>query len=111
VRAATRSGLVRDYRDKALYDRDDHNCGIVDDIEAEEREPGVWQMTALLVGPGAWSGRRPHWMTRLLPGRRCVRVVAGDVAGATSVVRLLRRAEELGLASTKRNLLAFWRHK
>jgi hypothetical protein len=47
----------------------------------------------------------------LLPGRKCVQVDAGDVAGATSVVRLLKRADELGLASTERKLLAFWRGK
>ena len=67
----------------------------------------MWELTALLVGTGAWSRRRPRWLTRLLPGRKVVRIEAADVASATSVVRLLKRAEELDLARVERSLLGW----
>jgi len=51
--AANPGHLIKAYRDLVLLDRDDQICGIVDDIEAAAREPGIWQMTALLVGPAA----------------------------------------------------------
>jgi hypothetical protein len=105
VKAAHPKTLLRAYRDLALFDRDDGLCGIVDDIECEEREPGVWEMTALLVGPGAWSRRRPRWLTALLSGRRMVRVDAADVASAGAFVRLLKRADQLGLAPIEQKLL------
>jgi hypothetical protein len=89
----------------ALVDRDDADCGIVDDVELEQREPGVWELSALLVGTGAWKRRRPRWLTALLPGRKLVRVDAADVASATSVVRLFKRADELALARTEHALL------
>lgn len=78
---------------------------MVDDIELEKTEGGVWQMTALLVGPGAWARRRPRWLTALVPGRKVVRIEAADVASTTTEVRLLKRADELGLAETERKLL------
>ena len=92
-------------RDLSLVDRDDHSCGVVDDVEIEEVEPGHFELRALLVGPGAYARRRPRWLLRLLPGRKVVRVAASDVASATTVVRLLKRADELGLATTENKLL------
>jgi len=109
VRTASRAELVRAYRDLVLLDRDDASCGIVDEIETEEVEPGIWQLRALLVGPGVWASRRPHWLTRLLPGKRVARIDAADVASATSAVRLLKRADELGLAPLECKLLVAWR--
>jgi hypothetical protein len=105
VKAAHPETLVRAYRDLAIADRDDNNCGIVDDIEMAETEPGVWEMTALLVGPGAWRRRAPRGLTALLPGRRVVRVEAGDVASTGSHVRLMKKAVELGLAPLEQALL------
>lgn len=96
--AAEQRHLLRAYRDLELLDRDDEICGIVDDIEMAQREPGLWEMTALLVGPGVWRGRVPRWLTSLLPGRKVVRVDAAHVASTGSAVRLVKRAEELGLA-------------
>ena len=104
MRAADPKDIVRAYRDLLLVDREDKPCGMVDDVEMAQRE-GVWEMTALLVGPGAWDHRRPHWLGRLLPGRKLVRIEAADVASTTTEVRLLKRAEELGLATTERKLL------
>jgi hypothetical protein len=104
VRAADPKAILRAYRDLVVVDREDKHCGMVDDVELEERE-GIWELAALLVGPGAWSRRRPHWMTALLPGNKLVRIDAADVASATTEVRLLKRAAELGLAETERALL------
>ena len=98
MRAADPKHLLRAYRDLALIDRDDRNCGIVDDIEMAQTEPGIWEMTALLVGPGAWRRRSPRWLTALLPGHKLVRVDAADVASTGTSVRLLRKADEIGLA-------------
>lgn len=105
MKAAHRETLIRAYRDLALLDRDDEHCGIVDDLECEQRAAGVWEMTALIVGPGAWARRRPRWLTALLPGHRQVRVDAADVASTGASVRLLKRADELGLAPTEQKLL------
>ena len=105
MRAAHPKHLLKAFRDLELLDRDDQRCGIVDDIEVAESEPGIWEMTALLVGPGAWRRRSPRWLTAFLPGRRVVRVVAADVASTTSSVRLLKKAEELGLASFEQRIL------
>jgi hypothetical protein len=105
VRASSREALVRAFRDLALMDREDHSCGIVDEIEAAEVQPGIWELQALLVGPRAWRLRRPRGLTRLLQGRKLVRIDAADVASATTVVRLLKRADELDLAPVERKLL------
>lgn len=105
MKAAHPATLIRAYRDLALVDRDDTSCGMVDDLEMTEIEPGIWEMTALLVGPGAWHRRAPRWLTVLLPGQHLVRVEAADVASTGNCVRLLKRAEELGLARFEHRLL------
>ena len=105
MRAADPSAICRAYRDLVLVDREHKHCGMVDDIEVGQRDDGLWEMTALLAGPGAWGRRRPRWLTALLPGRKLVRIDAADVASATTEVRLLKRAAELGLAETERKLL------
>jgi hypothetical protein len=105
VRAAEPRHLIRAYRDLELLDRDGEMCGIVDDIEMAQHDPGVWEMTALLVGPGAWGRRAPRWLTALLPGQKIVRIDAADVASTGSAVRLMKRADELGLARVEHRLL------
>lgn len=109
MKAGNPDAVVRAYRDLALVDREDASCGMVDDVEVVEVQPGVWDLAALLVGPGALRRRRPRWISRLLFNRRVIRIDAADVAGATSVVRLLRRCDELGLAPVERRLLKAWR--
>jgi hypothetical protein len=105
VKAAQPRNLLRAYRDLALLDRDDEHCGMVDDIEMAESEPGIWEMTALLVGPGAWKRRRPRWLGAILPGRKLVRVDAADVASTGTAVRLLKKADDVGLAAIEHKLL------
>lgn len=111
MKASSPRELETAFRDLPLVDRHDHSCGIVDDIEVRQIGPGMWELAAVLVGPGAWHRRRPRWLTALLPGRKQVRIDASDVASATSVVRLLRGAAELNLATTERALLTRWRRK
>ena len=105
MKAADPRHVIRAYRDLAVLDRDDEHCGMVDDVEIEQRERDIWELTALLVGPGAWARRRPSWLTALLGGRRVVRIDAADVASTGSAVRLLKKAEELGLARFEHKLL------
>jgi hypothetical protein len=105
MKAADPRHIVRAYRDLALLDREDRHCGVVDDIEMARGDGGVWEMTALLVGSGAWRGRWPHWFTTLLPGRKLVRIDAADVASTGSAVHLLKKADELGLACVEHRLL------
>ena len=105
MKAAEPRHLLRAYRDLALLDRDDEHCGMVDDIEMAESEPGIWEMTALHVGPGAWKRRRPRWLGAILPGRKLVRVDAADVASTGSAVRLLKKADDVGLATVEHKLL------
>ena len=59
----------------------------------------------LIVGPGAWKRRRPRWLTHMLPGRRLTRIDAADVASTGDRVRLLKLAEDLGLAPLEQKLL------
>jgi sporulation protein YlmC with PRC-barrel domain len=62
--------LVSELLDLPLMDSEGSYCGIVDDVEfSGTRE---LKLKALLVGPGAYRGRMPAWMFRL------VRVIAGD---------------------------------
>ena len=105
MRALDPKHLIRAYRDLALIDRDDRHCGVVDDIEMAEGGEGIWEMTALLVGPGARRRRSPRWLTAMLSGHQLVRIDAADVASTGSTVRLLRRADEIGLATFEHRLL------
>lgn len=105
MRAADPRHIARAFLDMPLVDLHDHSCGVVDDIQLAQTEPGIWELSALLVGPGAWRRRRPGWLTAWLPGKRLVRIASEDVASATQVVRLLRPAADLGLARTERKLL------
>jgi len=106
VRAADPHHIADAFLDMPLVGLHDHSCGVVDDIELAEIEPGIWELAAILVGPGAWRRRRPRWLTALLPKLKAVRIAKADIASATQVVRLMRPAAELGLATTERRLLA-----
>ena len=43
--------------DDQLLDVDEHRCGRVDDIQLKGTPGSRTEVSALLVGPGAWSGR------------------------------------------------------
>ena len=104
--------LYRQVLDHALLDADDWMCGTVDDLEVEggllpdgTNEP--LRVTALLVGPGAWTPRLPALFARLLPrvfGNHCVRVPWSEVSELGEDIKLRSRAAALGLASIDRRL-------
>jgi hypothetical protein len=58
-----------DLLDRQLRDRDEVECGNVDDLELSRNDDGTWYVTALLAGPGVLMyrlGRRRlgTWMQR-----------------------------------------------
>lgn len=99
--------LYRQVLDHALLDADDWMCGIVDDLEVEGDIGEPLRISALLVGPGAWTPRLPALFARLLPrlaGTRCVRVPWNEVSELGEHIKLRSRAAALGLATTDRRL-------
>ena len=51
--------LVSQLLDLPIIDKDERWCGIVDDVELEGAAGKEMRVKALLVGPGAYSGRMP----------------------------------------------------
>jgi sporulation protein YlmC with PRC-barrel domain len=101
VKASASLKLVADVRDLQIVDRDERNCGIVDDIELAGKPGGPLEVAALVVGPGGYSARLPGWAMRLvgwIAGRSAVKVPWDKVEGVTSVVHLNVAAGEAGLA-------------
>jgi sporulation protein YlmC with PRC-barrel domain len=90
--------------DDQLLDSDDHRCGRVDDVQLRGM-PGSRrsEITALLVGSGAWTERlrRPFGqaVAGLAPGYMHV-VPWGEVTRIGTAVRLSKPAKELGLESS-----------
>lgn len=92
--------LVSQLLDLPIIDRDERWCGVVDDIELEGSAGKQMRFKALLVGPGAYSGRMPRWMywiTRKMAGERIVRIPSGQIIEIGAVVKLKSKAETLGL--------------
>ena len=99
--------LYRQVLDHALLDADEWMCGTVDDLEVEGGIGEPLRVTALLVGPGAWTPRLPALFARLLPrvvGNQCVRVPWSEVCELGEDIRLRSRAAALGLAGIDRRL-------
>lgn len=99
--------LYRQVLDHALLDADDWMCGTVDDLEVEGGVGEPLRVTALLVGPGAWTPRLPALFARLLPrvfGNHRVRVPWSEVSELGEDIKLRSRAAALGLASVDRRL-------
>ena len=97
--------LVSELLDLPLYDSGGLYCGIVDDVELAG-EPGKdLKLKALLVGPGAYSGRLPGWamwLVQKIAGDRIVRVPIDKVASVGPVVKLKCAGAELGLDRSER---------
>lgn len=92
--------LVSQLLDLPIVDKDEHRCGIVDDVEFEGSAGKETRVKALLVGPGAYTGRMPGWMfwiTRRIAGDRMVRVPAAEIAEIGAVVKLKSTAQKLKL--------------
>jgi sporulation protein YlmC with PRC-barrel domain len=100
VTPSGRVKLLTDVRDLQIVDADGMHCGIVDDIELEGKAGGPLRVKALLVGPGGYAKRLPHWwmaLVRLIAGDKVVRVPWSEIESITSVVRLASPAAKLGL--------------
>ena len=90
--------LVSQLLDLAIIDSEGNYCGIVDDVELEGKRE--LKVNALLVGPGAYSGRLPGWamaLVKLVAGDGITRVPVTHVIEIASAVKLDRPARELGL--------------
>jgi len=104
--------LVYRLLDDQVVDIDGRRCGRVDDVELIGAPGGPLGLGALLTGRGAYAPRVPRRLRRLAR-----RLFGDDVRGATVhripwsevedvgvTVRLLGRAEDLGLARDDREL-------
>ncbi len=88
--------------DHQIVDCDGVNCGKVDDLEIAALGGGAPEVTAILVGGGAWASRG-------LLGRVAARISGGEVripwaqvASVTSVVTLRTTARDAGLGAGDR---------
>ncbi|GAO38011.1 hypothetical protein SCH01S_02_00080 [Sphingomonas changbaiensis NBRC 104936] len=96
--------LLTQVRDLQIIDRDEQDCGIVDDVELEGRPGEGLRVTAILVGPGAYRTRLPRWAMRLvalIAGDHMARVPWGEVAYISSTVQLARPAQDYGLGEAE----------
>lgn len=96
--------IVSQLLDLPLIDKDDRWCGVVDDVELDGRAGKETRIAALLVGPGAYKGRLPDWMFRLvrkIAGDRIARVPFDQVENIASAVHLKCRAEDVKLHVTE----------
>ncbi len=92
--------LISQLLDLPLIDSEGNYCGIVDDIELDGSPGKKTRLKALLVGPGAYSGRMPGWvmpLIRLIAGDRVTRIPVGKIESIKSFVQLGSKAEALGL--------------
>jgi hypothetical protein len=90
--------LVLGILDHQLLDRNGVNCGKIDDLEISGLAEGRPEVTAILVGPGAWRARGVAGrLAAALAPRRMIRVPWDRVDAVTSVVTLNATAAELGL--------------
>jgi sporulation protein YlmC with PRC-barrel domain len=100
VKPGGRIELVAQLRDLQIVDSDEVQCGIVDDVELAGKAGEKLRVKALLVGPGGYAKRLPRWwmaLVRVVAGDACVHVPWREIESITSVVKLRRRAAELGL--------------
>ena len=94
--------LVAELLDLPIQDKDGRWCGVVDDVEISGSAGKEARIAALLVGPGAYEGRMPHWLfavSRKLIGEGVVRVPIADVETIGSSVQLKCAAAKLKLGA------------
>lgn len=86
--------------DDQLLDSKEHRCGRVDDVQIKGTPGSRSEVSALLVGPAAWSHRvrRPFQRVVDALGSDHMHVVAwSDVERIGTAVQLSKTAKELGL--------------
>lgn len=96
--------LVSELLDLPLLDSEGKYCGIVDDIELEGSPGRTLKVSALLVGPGAYSERLPAWvmpLVRLIAGKRVTRIPLREVSRIGAAVLLERPGKDLGLLKSE----------
>lgn len=92
--------LVSELLDLPLFDIDGKYCGIVDDVEMSGGPGEALELKALLVGPGAYTGRLPGWamwLVKKVAGDRLTRVPMGQVHSIEATVHLKCPGRDLGL--------------
>jgi hypothetical protein len=105
-----RIDLAGEVLDHELVDAEGLPCGMVDDIELSGDRGTSLEVTALLVGPGAWGPRLPalgRSLVRLIFGTQRTRVPWAEVERVAERVHLRSRAPELGLGVRDRKA-AHW---
>jgi sporulation protein YlmC with PRC-barrel domain len=90
--------------DDQLFDAENHRCGRVDDIQLKGAPGSRTEVSDLLVGAGAWSGRlrRPfaYLVEGLGPGY-VRRIPWSEVTSVGTSVVLAHSAKELGLEANE----------
>jgi sporulation protein YlmC with PRC-barrel domain len=94
--------------DDQLFDAKEHRCGRVDDVQLEGSPGAKTEVAALLIGPGAWTGRLRRPFSYLVEGLGPDYMHAvswGEVSAIGTAVSLAHTAGELGLeANDGRNV-------
>jgi sporulation protein YlmC with PRC-barrel domain len=92
--------LVSELLDLPLFDMEGNYCGVVDDVELKGGPGRELELTALLVGPGAYRARLPGWgmwLVKKIAGDRVTRVPTDKVRSIGSAVHLECPGRDLGL--------------
>jgi sporulation protein YlmC with PRC-barrel domain len=99
--------LAGEVRDLQIVDSEGLHCGICDDIEFRGKPGEPLTVAGLLVGPGAYKGRLPHWafaLARAIAGDRIVRVPWSAIDRITGRIFLNATGESLGLRRSEDRL-------
>jgi sporulation protein YlmC with PRC-barrel domain len=84
--------------DHQIVDSEGRRCGKVDDLEIEGGPGETPAVRAILVGPGAWTGRgRLGRLAAKLGGGGLTRIPWEAVGDVKSAVELTKTAADLGL--------------
>jgi sporulation protein YlmC with PRC-barrel domain len=106
--------LVSELLDLPLYDVEGKYCGIVDDIELTGGPGKDLKLKALLVGPGAYTGRLPGWamwLVEKIAGSRVTRVPMDKVHSIGAAVHLECSGWQLGLHKSERRAAEWIPHE
>ncbi|MDX6606378.1 MAG: hypothetical protein QOD14_918 [Solirubrobacterales bacterium] len=90
--------------DDQLLDSDEHRCGRVDDIQLKGSPGSRTEVSALLVGPGSWTGRLRKPAAYLVEGLApdyMHLIPWSEVTRIGTSVRLSHTAKELGLETNE----------
>jgi sporulation protein YlmC with PRC-barrel domain len=99
--------LVSQLLDLPIVDKHDCWCGVVDDVELAGSAGKETRISALLVGPGAYEGRMPGWLFRVvrtIAGDRITRVPVEQIKAISSAVHLKCSADQLELHKVENRL-------